>query len=206
MSADAAPNDPAGRVVGTVDGSLAGSTTAFISTIAPIANGGLAVTTVNTFATLEGNLLFAKGSATWTFISNGFYQVDLTLTVTGGGAGKIRRRNRHDQATRRRQPGRAGYGSVHPRLSRNCLLTDNVGSNGSFQLAEAETEIIVANYVLVYKGGKPSMTQSGGQCRVGRTWFGQLGGAVVEGGNPFGPSKTVGSGGAAVSDGAASKR
>jgi hypothetical protein len=87
MPADSAPNDPAGRVVGNVDGSLAGATTAFITQIAPTVNGGLKVTTNNAFATLEGNLLFTSGAADWTFIQNGFYQVDLTLTVTGG-AGK----------------------------------------------------------------------------------------------------------------------
>ena len=84
LPADAAPNDPAGRVLGNVDGTLAGATTAFIASLAPASNGGLNVTTNNAFATLEGNLLFTRGSAVWTFISNGFYQVDLTLTVSGG--------------------------------------------------------------------------------------------------------------------------
>lgn len=87
LPADSAPNDPAGRVLGNVDGTLAGATTAFITGIVPAVNGGLKVTTNNAFATLEGNLLFTSGAATWTFISNGFYQVDLTLTITGG-AGK----------------------------------------------------------------------------------------------------------------------
>lgn len=84
---DSAPNDPAGRVLGNVDGSLAGATTAFITSLAPGLNGNLKVTTNNAFATLEGNLLFTRGTADWTFIQNGFYQVDLALTVTGG-AGK----------------------------------------------------------------------------------------------------------------------
>jgi hypothetical protein len=84
LAADAAPNDPAGRVVGNVDGTLAGATTAFIVSIAPVANGGLSVVTNNAFATLEGNLLFTRGAASWTFIQNGYCQVDLTLTVTGG--------------------------------------------------------------------------------------------------------------------------
>ena len=87
MSKDAAPNDPADRVIGTVDGSLAGATTAFITSLTPARDGGFQVSTINAFATLEGNLLLAKGSASWTFISNGFYQVDLALTITGG-AGK----------------------------------------------------------------------------------------------------------------------
>ena len=87
LPADAAPNDRAGRVLGNVDGTLAGATTAFITSITPALNGGLRVTTNNAFATLEGNLLFTNGSGEWTFIQTGFYQVELTLTVTGG-AGK----------------------------------------------------------------------------------------------------------------------
>jgi hypothetical protein len=84
LPADSAPNDPAGRVLGNVDGTLSGATTAFIVSIAPARDGGLRVATNNAFATLEGNLLFTSGVADWTFIQNGFYQVDLTLTVTGG--------------------------------------------------------------------------------------------------------------------------
>jgi hypothetical protein len=81
---DSAPNDPAGRILGNVDGSLAGATTAFITALRPGLNGGLSVTTNNAFATLEGNILLANGSGDWAFIRNGFYQVELTLTITGG--------------------------------------------------------------------------------------------------------------------------
>jgi hypothetical protein len=84
MPQGAAPNDPAGRVLGNVDGSLEGATTAFINSLAPIANGGLHVTTYNAYATQEGNFLFATGIADWTFVKSGFYQQDLTLTVVGG--------------------------------------------------------------------------------------------------------------------------
>jgi hypothetical protein len=84
MGSDSAPNDPAGRVVGSVDGTLAGATTAIITALSPSANGNLNVSTVNAFATLDSNLLFAKGSATWLLVKNGYYQVTLTLTVTGG--------------------------------------------------------------------------------------------------------------------------
>jgi hypothetical protein len=60
----------------------------------------------------------------------------------------------------------------------------------------------MANYVLVYKGGR----QSGGNPEAAMAawgqWFGKLGSAVVEGGNPFGPSKVVGGGNA--TDGASS--
>jgi len=82
-----APNDPAGRVVGNVDGTFKGATTAFISGIQPELNGGLHVTTVNSFATEEGNQLFMRGDGHWEFLQNGFYQVQLTLTIIGG-AGK----------------------------------------------------------------------------------------------------------------------
>ena len=60
----------------------------------------------------------------------------------------------------------------------------------------------MANYVLVYKGGKAPSNPEAAMAAWGQ-WFGSLGAAVVDGGNPFGPSKTVGGGGA-VSDGAAS--
>lgn len=79
-----APNDPAGRILGTVDGSLEGATTAFLTSITPELNGGLHVTTYDTFATLEGNQLFAVGDGHWVFIKNGFYKVSLTLTIVGG--------------------------------------------------------------------------------------------------------------------------
>jgi hypothetical protein len=78
------PNDPAGRVLGNVIGSLAGSTTAFISSLSPQLNGNLHVTTNNAFVTLEGNQLFMTGDAIWTLVKNGYYQVELTLTIVGG--------------------------------------------------------------------------------------------------------------------------
>jgi hypothetical protein len=81
---DSAPNDPAGRIVGNVDGSLAGATTAFITALTPARDGGFSVKTTNAFATLEGNVLIANGSGDWTFIRTSYYQVELTLTVTGG--------------------------------------------------------------------------------------------------------------------------
>ena len=81
---DAAPNDPFGRILGNVEGSLEGATTAFLTGITPGANGSLRVTTNNAFATQEGNTLFTRGTAEWTFIKSGFYQVDLTLTIIGG--------------------------------------------------------------------------------------------------------------------------
>jgi len=87
LPAGSAPNDPAGRVIGNVDGTLKGATTAFITSIAPELNGNLRVTTNNVFVTDEGNQLFTRGDAHWEFIANGFYQVELTLQIVGG-AGK----------------------------------------------------------------------------------------------------------------------
>ena len=60
----------------------------------------------------------------------------------------------------------------------------------------------MANYVLVYKGGRPAGGNPEAAMAAWGQWFGTLGAAVVDGGNPFGPSKTVG--GSGVSDGAAS--
>jgi hypothetical protein len=63
----------------------------------------------------------------------------------------------------------------------------------------------VANYVLVFKGGSMAETEAEQQAVMaawGR-WFGELGQAVVDGGNPFGPSASVAPDGT-VSDGAAS--
>ena len=60
----------------------------------------------------------------------------------------------------------------------------------------------MANYLLVYKGGRPSGGDPQAAMAAWGKWFGQLGAAVVDGGAPFGPSKTVGGGG--VSEGASS--
>jgi len=81
---DSAPNDPGGRVLGNVDGTLKGVTTATVTSRAPQLNGNFQVVTSNIFLTDEGNMLFTRGDATWSEVSRGFYQVDLTLQVTGG--------------------------------------------------------------------------------------------------------------------------
>jgi hypothetical protein len=81
---DSAPNDPGGRVLGNVDGSLKGVTTATVTSREPRLNGGFFVVTSNIFLTDEGNMLFTRGEANWSEVSRTFYQVDLTLTVTGG--------------------------------------------------------------------------------------------------------------------------
>jgi hypothetical protein len=63
----------------------------------------------------------------------------------------------------------------------------------------------MGKYVLAYKGG--GMGESEAEQQEAMTqwmnWFGALGAAVVDGGNPFGPSSSIASDGA-VSDGAAS--
>ena len=81
---ESAPNDPFGRVLGNVDGSLEGTTTAFLTSFSPGANGSVHVTTFNVFVTQEGNQLFTRGTADWAFIKAGVYQVELTLSIVGG--------------------------------------------------------------------------------------------------------------------------
>jgi hypothetical protein len=63
----------------------------------------------------------------------------------------------------------------------------------------------MANYVLLYKGGGMPETEEEQQRVMAAwgSWYGQLGPAVVDGGNPFGPSKTIAADGT-VGDGGAS--
>jgi hypothetical protein len=63
----------------------------------------------------------------------------------------------------------------------------------------------LANYLLAYKGGgvPESDAERDAQMAAWGKWFQDLGEAVVDGGNPVGPSKLVSDGGA-VSDGAPS--
>jgi hypothetical protein len=51
----------------------------------------------------------------------------------------------------------------------------------------------MATYVLVYKGGHMPETdeERGKVMKAWDGWFHQLGDAVVDGGNPFGPSRSV---------------
>ena len=58
----------------------------------------------------------------------------------------------------------------------------------------------MANYVLLYKGGGVPATEEEQQqvMAAWANWYQQLGQAVVDGGNPFGPSRSV------VTDGTAS--
>jgi hypothetical protein len=63
----------------------------------------------------------------------------------------------------------------------------------------------MANYLVVYKGGSMAATAEAQQKQMAAwgAWFGGMGAAVVDGGNPCGPSKSIASNGA-VRDGAAS--
>ncbi|HUB36758.1 MAG TPA: hypothetical protein VL972_08035 [Solirubrobacteraceae bacterium] len=63
----------------------------------------------------------------------------------------------------------------------------------------------MANYLLAYKGGGMAQTDADREAAMAAWggWFGGLGGAVVDAGNPFGPSKSVASDGTS-SDGAGS--
>jgi hypothetical protein len=59
-------------------------------------------------------------------------------------------------------------------------------------------------YVFAYHGGKaPESPDEGAEVMARwQAWFGDLGDAVVDGGNPVGPSKTVSAGGVADDGGA----
>jgi hypothetical protein len=63
----------------------------------------------------------------------------------------------------------------------------------------------MANYLLLYKGGGMPETDAEREAVTAAwgAWFGELDGAVVDAGNPFGASSSVSSGGS-VSEGASS--
>lgn len=63
----------------------------------------------------------------------------------------------------------------------------------------------MANYLLAYKGGSMAATEEERNAAMAAWggWFGSLGAAIVDPGNPFGPSATV-AGDASVSGGAPS--
>ncbi len=60
----------------------------------------------------------------------------------------------------------------------------------------------MANFVLVYHGGSmPETPEAGARIMEGWTaWFGQLGGALVDGGNPASRSKTIAANGSVSDD------
>lgn len=63
----------------------------------------------------------------------------------------------------------------------------------------------MATYLFAYKGGSMAETDEEREAVMAAwgKWFGELGAAVVDGGNPFGPAATVSAGGS-VSEGASS--
>lgn len=63
----------------------------------------------------------------------------------------------------------------------------------------------MANYLVAYKGGGMAQTPEEQQKQMAAwgAWFGALGDAVVDGGNPIGASKSIAADGR-ISDGAAS--
>ena len=62
----------------------------------------------------------------------------------------------------------------------------------------------MAKYIFVYHGGKAPESPEEGQKVMAQwmAWFGEMGDAVVDGGNPLGMSKTVSAGGVADDGGA----
>jgi hypothetical protein len=63
----------------------------------------------------------------------------------------------------------------------------------------------MAKYLLVYRGGSQPTTPEEGAAVMSAwiAWFNQLGAAVVDGGNPIGPSTTIASDGKVTEGGAA---
>ena len=63
----------------------------------------------------------------------------------------------------------------------------------------------MGNYLFAYRGGSMAETQEERDAAMAAwgAWFGQLGGAIVDAGNPFAGSSSVGSDGT-VADGAGS--
>jgi hypothetical protein len=75
--------------------------------------------------------------------------------------------------------------------------------NGVARKQPAQENQKMANYLLIYLGGSMAETpaEQAKQMEAWGAWFGALGPAVVDGGNPCGPSKTVAANGS-VRDGA----
>ena len=63
----------------------------------------------------------------------------------------------------------------------------------------------MAKFLFVYHGGKPPSTASEGKAVMDAwgAWFGSMGAAVIDGGNPVGPSSTVKSNGSLIDGGGA---
>jgi hypothetical protein len=59
----------------------------------------------------------------------------------------------------------------------------------------------MGNYLYAYRGGQMAQSDEERQAAMAKwgAWFGQLGDAIVDPGNPFGPSTSVGADGSANS-------
>ena len=69
---------------------------------------------------------------------------------------------------------------------------------------EGKVGTAMANFVLLYSGGNgmaPTPAEQQAILQAWTTWFGKLGSAVVDGGNPFAPAAKHVSSGGKVSDG-----
>ncbi len=133
-----APNDPFGRVVGPVTGSLEGVATAIITNLSPTPTG-LQATTEDIIVTEDGDKIFFDGSALFTPIpglnpAEGHFTDNLTLTVgiqrkvgndtvTFSGTGKF------DQAT----------GTLTVTGEGHFLFLNPLQGNGFFQLRYSGT-------------------------------------------------------------------
>jgi hypothetical protein len=94
-----------------------------------------------------------------------------------------------------------------PEVSLLTLLVRPLGAAGSAPPAQANAfsdskEHDMSNYVLVYTGGSMPETEQAQAAAMAAwgAWFGALGSAVVDAGNPFGPAASITSDGA-VTDG-----
>ena len=63
----------------------------------------------------------------------------------------------------------------------------------------------MAKFLFVYHGGQPPSTAAEGKAVMDAwgAWFGSMGAAVIDGGNPVGPSSTVKSNGSLIDGGGA---
>lgn len=78
------------------------------------------------------------------------------------------------------------------------LNAPNQQTSTTNELNNKHRENDMANYLLAYTGGSMAQTDEAREAAMAAwgAWFGKLGSAVVDPGNPFGPSVSVGASGA----------
>lgn len=71
------------------------------------------------------------------------------------------------------------------------------GNHKGFACARSTRSISMAKFVFAYTGGNPPQTEAEGEAVMAAWmgWFGTLGAAIIDGGNPFGASQSVASDG-----------